>query len=107
MIKSRKKSKEEIEAKKSEIQKMRELFFEIWKERPIHKCENCSKFLGYEPLTYMFEHRLEKSKYPQLKYEKDNIKYSCLDCHSRKSSGFLSPLEDMQIKQLKKQFNIL
>ena len=107
MIRKRKKDMEEIEKQRKENEKMKNLFLEIWNERLPHKCENCGKFLGKEPKTYMFEHRLEKSKYPELKYEKDVIKYTCLECHDRKTRGFLSPLEDMQIKQLKKQYNIL
>lgn len=71
---------------------MKEFFLEVWNERPIHKCQMCGEWLGNEPLSYMFDHLLEKSKYPDLKYEKYDIGYLCLLCHDAKTRGF--PSED-------------
>lgn len=89
-----------------DIYKRNEFFLGIWKNKFPHKCENCSVFLGYEPLSYMFDHCLEKSKYPEYEYEEDNIMYLCLECHDRKTRGYLSPIMLNKQKQLKKQYNI-
>src|SRR6478752_5008982 len=67
-----------------------EFFLGIWKKRTPHNCENCGKWLGPEPLSYMFDHLLEKSKYPELKYEEENICYLCLECHDNKTRGLIS-----------------
>jgi hypothetical protein len=64
----------------------------IWNKRKEHRCYNCNTYLGTEAKTYMFDHILEKgnNKYKHLKYEEENICYLCLDCHDRKTRGFLS-----------------
>ncbi|MEK6879613.1 MAG: HNH endonuclease signature motif containing protein [Nanoarchaeota archaeon] len=62
-------------------------YLEIWNERP-HLCENCGQWLGNEPLTLYFDHLLEKSKYPDLRYEKENIMLLCWQDHSSKTNGF-------------------
>jgi 5-methylcytosine-specific restriction endonuclease McrA len=85
-----------------EPQTMKEFFVSIWKLRN-HTCENCNKRLGNEPLSYMFDHILEKSKYPILKFEDSNIMMLCLNCHDNKTRGFLSEkmlerLEEVKIK---------
>lgn len=64
----------------------RELWAEIWVERP-HSCYNCDCYLGEEPLTLFFDHILEKStdRYAHLRYVKENICLLCWDCHTNKS----------------------
>lgn len=61
-------------------------YFGIWDERP-HVCYNCGANLGVRPLTYYFDHILEKGnpKYEHLRYEKENISLLCWDCHTNKS----------------------
>lgn len=83
---------------------MREFFLYFWKTRPIHNCENCGKWLGSEPLSYMFDHLLEKSKYPELKYEPINICYLCLECHDNKTRGFISEKIQNLINKVKEMF---
>jgi len=107
MIKRKSISKEKKEANKQAIERRNEFFLDIWKTKLPHKCENCGKFLGYEPLSYMFDHILEKSKYPELTFERENIWYLCFQCHEKKTMGHTSPLMDMMIKTVKKLFNIL
>ena len=85
------------------VLKMQEFFLSIWKKRP-HKCENCNKYLGNEPLSYMFDHLLEKSKYPELELEEDNIMIVCLECHDNKTRGFLSNLVKERIKIVSEKF---
>lgn len=81
----------------------REMFLAIWKKRP-HRCENCDAYLGSEPLSYMFDHVLEKSKYPDLRYEEENICMLCLDCHSDKTNCNLSDFMKEKIKKVKEIF---
>jgi len=81
----------------------RDFFLSIWKKRA-HRCENCDIHLGSEPLSYMFDHVLEKSKYPDLKYEEENICILCLDCHSDKTNCKLSDFMKEKIKKVKEIF---
>jgi 5-methylcytosine-specific restriction endonuclease McrA len=81
----------------------RDMFMDIWKKRP-HMCENCNAHLGSEPLSYMFDHVLEKSKYPDLRYEEENICMLCLDCHSDKTNCKLSNFMKEKIKKVKEIF---
>ena len=92
--------------KSKNIDEMRNFFLDIWKTRQDHKCENCKKWLGNEPLTYMFDHVLEKSKYPDLKYEEENIMYLCLHCHDKKTRGHYSDVTKERIEYLKNKFKI-
>lgn len=81
----------------------REMFINIWNKRS-HRCENCDTHLGSEPLSYMFDHILEKSKYPDLRYEEENICMLCLDCHSDKTNCKLSDFMKEKIKKVKEIF---
>ena len=87
----------------SKFLEMRQFFLSIWNKRP-HRCENCDTYLGNEPLSYMFDHVLEKSKYPDLRYEKENICMLCLDCHSDKTNCKLSDFMKEKIKKVKEIF---
>lgn len=58
----------------------RDLFLEIWSERP-HFCENCKTPLGNEPKVWMFAHIIPKSVNELLRLIKKNIKLLCFDCH--------------------------
>lgn len=59
----------------------RELFFEIWNERP-HYCEHCGSYLGDEPRVYFFAHEKGKGAHPEERLNKDNIHLWCLECHN-------------------------
>jgi 5-methylcytosine-specific restriction endonuclease McrA len=85
---------------------MKQFFMRFWKENKQHVCEVCSKHLGDEPRTYMFDHALEKSKYPELAFEEENIMYLCLGCHDEKTRGHHSDVTTKRIKYLKTKFNI-
>jgi len=58
----------------------RDLFVEIWNERP-HYCENCKESLGGEPKVHYFSHIKSKGAYPSLRLVKSNIELLCLQCH--------------------------
>ncbi len=90
---------------KRNISDMNEFFLQVWKNRKQHDCENCGKWLGNEPLSYMFDHLLEKSKYPELKYEEDNIMLVCLECHDNKTRGFLTDLVRGKIQEIRNRYN--
>lgn len=86
--------------------RMKEFFLEIWSKRKVHKCEMCGEWLGSEPLSYMFDHILEKSVYPELKYEEGNIAYLCLLCHDSKTRGFPSESYLQKINETKIKYGI-
>ena len=92
-----------IQTSSLEKLKMWNFFLEIWKKR-IHKCENCGRWLGNEPLSYMFDHLLEKSKYPDLKYEEEDIMLTCLECHDNKTNGKLSDIVKNKIQIVRDRF---
>lgn len=106
MIKRKPKSPLQVEKDRDNIRRRNELFMEIWASKP-HKCENCSEFLGKEPRTYMFDHLLEKSKYPEYEFEAENIMLTCLKCHDLRTRSFSTPIQDMRVNQAKKRFNLI
>jgi 5-methylcytosine-specific restriction endonuclease McrA len=83
---------------------MREFFLQIWNKGKGHYCENCKKWLGKEPLSYMFDHVLEKNKYPELKYEEENIMLLCLECHDNKTRGNLTDFIIERIQKVREKF---
>lgn len=64
---------------------MREFFLNIWKRR-LHISEVSGTYLGKEPLTVFFHHILPKEKYPQAKYDEENIILLTLDEHTNVES---------------------
>jgi 5-methylcytosine-specific restriction endonuclease McrA len=70
--------------KRSSKQKQNDTAFylSIWHTRE-HKCEQCGRYLGSEPLTIYFHHILAKSKYKQYRHSSWNIALVCGDCHSQ------------------------
>lgn len=89
-----------------QLSEMKQFFMNYWRANKPHNCENCNIHLGKEPLTYMFDHVLEKSKYPHFAFEEENIMYLCLQCHDNKSRGNLSSIMEERIEYLKNKFNI-
>lgn len=59
---------------------MRDLFLEIWRERP-RRSEVSGKSLGKEPLTVFFHHVLPKEKYPEAALDRENIILLTLEEH--------------------------
>lgn len=85
---------------------MKQFFMNFWRTHNPHVCEVCNIPLGKEPLSYMFDHVLEKSKYPELAFEEENIMYLCLSCHDEKTRGHYNEITKERIKYLKTKFNI-
>lgn len=80
-------------------------FMGIWIDR-MHRCEICGTPLGHSPASYMFDHLLEKSKYPELEFEADNIALVCLSCHDKKTRGFVSAEYQEKINFVITKFNV-
>jgi len=64
----------------------KELFLQIWSERP-HLCVNCNKDLGNEPRTFFFSHILSKGAHPEKRLQKNNIQLLCFQCHQAYDHG--------------------
>ena len=94
-----------IAQKELEINLRDQFFMSIWRERR-HKCEICNALLGSEPRSYMFDHLLEKSKYPDLKFEEENIWLVCLPCHDNKSRGIISEKYQEKINFVITKFDV-
>lgn len=75
----------------------------IWDSRE-HKCFNCNCSLGGEPLTLFFDHILEKSRFPDLRYEQDNIMLLCPDCHYNKTNAYYSEKIKQKILETAEKF---
>ena len=98
-----KKKKKEVDHQK--IDEMKAFFLQIWGKRP-HYCVICGAGLGNEPHSYNFDHVLEKSKYPHLKYEEKNLELLCLECHDCKSRGIFPASYAVIIEKAKKLFKV-
>lgn len=92
--------------KTENTKKLHEWFLKIWSTLPKpKKCEECGKWLGNEPNTCFFDHLLEKSKYPELAFVRENIFICCAECHNSKTNGFPKPFHKQRI--LKAKFDLL
>lgn len=86
----------------------REVFLEIWNERP-HYCQCCGRWLGTEPKPIFFSHILSKGAFPRFKLKKENIYLEDEQCHrdwetgSRNQDKFKTKNELYQ--QLKTEYN--
>lgn len=88
-----------------EIDKMQAFFLSIWSKSP-HYCVICGAYLGSEPRSYHFDHKIEKQSHPELKYEEKNIELLCLDCHSSKTLCFYPGSYAKKIQETKKLFGV-
>ena len=70
--------------KKKSKQSQKELFMEIWNERP-HECVECGRILR-EPRPHNFDHIVTKWARRDLRYDKDNIQILCFACHFYKTN---------------------
>jgi len=63
------------------ISDMNAFFLQVWSKRK-HYSEVSGDYLGKEPLTIYFHHILPKEKFPQAKYDEDNIILLTFDEHN-------------------------
>jgi hypothetical protein len=57
------------------------LFDDIWNKKS-HKSEISGEYLGKEPSTVYFHHILPKEKYPEAKFDEENIILLTFDEHN-------------------------
>lgn len=67
-------------------QSLRDLFMEIWNERP-HECEGCGVYLPDPPISHYFSHLNSRGALPSAKFDKDNIVLKCVECHTTWDHG--------------------
>lgn len=95
------------DSKNEETEKQFKLFLEIWDERKNQDgqnyCEVTGKILPKEALSVYFDHLLEKSKYPQFRFDKRNIIIVDGQIHSQKTNGFPHPKHEELIDKAKKE----
>ena len=76
----------------------------LWnKAKGKRKCQICSIPLCGENLSIYHEHLLEKSTWPQFKYEEKNMILICSDCHSLKTNGFPKEIHKIFIENARKE----
>lgn len=99
--------KKKLEEKKKETEKQYHFFLEIWEERKRNDgrvyCEVTGEALPNEPLSIYFDHLLEKSSYPEYRYDKENIAIVKWDVHSAKTNGHPFPKHKALIDEFKKK----
>ena len=83
---------------------MRFFFYYIWHIRTDKRCAICGKPLKGEISSTYFDHLLEKSKYPEIKYLEDNILLVCPDHHTDKTNGFPHPTHKKAIDKFYKKY---
>lgn len=105
-IKRKKKSQEEVEKNKEDLARMWFFWSLIWAELKEKNCWECGDYLGKEMKSYMFDHLLEQNKYPELKYEKENIFICCGHCHTKKTNRFPGPKHKEAIEKVKLKYNV-
>lgn len=102
---SEKKKSEDPQIKKDQQDKDREFYMSIWNERG-PKCESCDcPLFTNEPTSANMDHLMPKSKFPELRYEKENILVVCLACHTNREGGFPRPRHLEAIERAKIRFN--
>lgn len=101
-IKKKSKSLEQKKEQQDQYEADWRFYREIWEERE-HRCQVTGEWLGNELKTIFIEHLLEKSVYPQFRYEKRNIALVSGDIHIQKTNGFPHPIHKQLIKKAKKE----
>jgi len=62
-----------------------DLFLAIWNERP-HICEECDEPIRCFSVS-LFHHKKPKSRYPELRLDKENVALICVSCHFKIHNG--------------------
>lgn len=87
------------EEQSQQISEMQEFFLKIWRKR-LHYSQVSMTYLGKEPLTVFFHHILPKNKYPEAKFDEDNIILLTLEEHDQVESDIYR-YETVNIKREK------
>jgi hypothetical protein len=106
LVKRTENQKEKIEIQRQETDKQFRFFLEIWEERKIggrNYCEVTGEILQLQPLSIYFDHLLEKSSYPQFRFDKRNIAIVNGNVHALKTNGFPLPKHKELIEEAKRK----
>jgi len=76
------------EIKKEKTKKIHQAMYNWWLKQEKNQCMSCGCNLPSEFHTWMVDHLLEKSQYPELALEEYNFYLTCFDHHSAKTNGF-------------------
>lgn len=104
-IKSKPVSEEKKEERQVQRDKDNEFYSRIWAKRGPYS-EISGTYLGAEVNKACIDHLCEKSKYPELRYEEDNILLVTIEEHGLKTNGFPLPKHLESTNKAKKRFNI-
>ena len=113
-IKRKQKTQAEKAQQSADIERMWKVFDEHWYKHWIPKganwgacqCENCGGWIPGENKTLYHHHVLPKAKYPQYKYDIQNLMLLCQDCHSKTENGYPGEEVRKRTEQAHKQFGI-
>lgn len=100
------KTEQQIQQSKEDKEKMWSVFMEIWSERP-HRSEVSTVSLGYECKSVYMHHIWPKSRYPELKYVKENIIQLTAEEHQIVENDPLRyPEVNKRREELKQKYNL-
>jgi len=97
---------EKKQEKSIKTKEIHEAMYNWWIKQGWNNCMSCGCKLPNTFHTWMVDHKIMKSKHPELALEEENFFLCCLDCHSSKENGFPKPLHKKAIEEAKLKFNI-
>lgn len=100
------KGKIKKEAKTIRTKEIHQSMYNWWLKQEKNQCMSCGCKLPNEFHTWMVDHKIMKSKHPELALEEENFFLCCLSCHSSKENGFPSVIHKKAIDETKLKFNI-
>jgi hypothetical protein len=99
-----------MEDKQTRALRRRALFIRLWMEREDadghHYSALSGKRLPEKFSTLYFDHLLERSKYPELEFEEENIIIILPDEHQLKTNGNPLPKHKILIEKAKERFKV-
>lgn len=87
-----------------EGKKMWDFMSELWNNLDKKECWSCGSPIYGENSSAYWHHLLPKSAFREFAYEKDNLYFCCLSCHSKTESGFPPEKIEKATERAKKQF---
>jgi 5-methylcytosine-specific restriction endonuclease McrA len=105
MIKRKKKSIEKVEEEIREAGRMKIFHDLLWSKLPRKKvCSSCGVEIHGQNKSYYWDHLIEKSVHPELKYAEWNMYFCCGECHGSKTNGFPTDKHKQAIEEAKKKY---
>lgn len=95
------------EKRREDTDEMRKFFLTIWSKR-LHYSEVSGEWLGKEPLSIYFHHILPKNKYPEAKFDEENIILLTFDEHQNvESNKFRYEEINIRRERLQEKYKVL